>query len=140
MRELFTYPFDFARRRLPYFPAYDSAGPGRADDLRRGRDRSARRDAGVLQARDVPGGDRAAAGGAGDPTAGEPGGGAGGGGAGGGAGGRPGARGAAWDAPEKAGDLCGMGREYFEEQRNRVLSPFESFYWSGDDRDLQSLP
>src|ERR1700693_6132251 len=79
MRDLFSYPFDFARRRLAYFAAYDSVGPDRASNLRRGAHRGTRREPGVTQARDAPSGDRAAARGAGDPPAGEPGGGAGGG-------------------------------------------------------------
>ena len=30
------------------------------------------------------------------------------------------------DAQEKAGDLIGKGREYFEEQRNRLVGAFEA--------------
>ncbi len=33
---------------------------------------------------------------------------------------------AAEEAQEKAGDLLGKGREYFEEQRNRVIAAFEA--------------
>jgi len=36
------------------------------------------------------------------------------------------AQAAAEEAQEKAGDLFGKGREYFEEQRNRVISAFEA--------------
>ena len=36
------------------------------------------------------------------------------------------AQAAAEEAQEKAGDLFDKGREYFEEQRNRVISAFEA--------------
>ncbi len=36
------------------------------------------------------------------------------------------AQAAAAEAQEKAGDLFGKGREYFEEQRNRLVGAFEA--------------
>ena len=36
------------------------------------------------------------------------------------------AQAAAEDAQDKAGDLFGKGREYFEEQRNRLVGAFEA--------------
>jgi gas vesicle protein len=36
------------------------------------------------------------------------------------------ARGAAGEAKVKAGDLFGKGREYFEEQTNRLITAFEA--------------